>query len=80
MVVSLATKKAGSASLSTDLVDVDSFFRTVIISELQGQDVNAFPILKAGALKFFTTFRVLIPKPVAMDLLGDVVRLLSSDV
>ncbi|GJV23332.1 exportin-2 [Tanacetum coccineum] len=80
LVVSLATKKAGGASVSTDLVDVDSFFRTVIVPELQGQDVNAFPMLKAGALKFFTMFRVLIPKPVAMALLGDVVRFLSSDV
>ncbi|KAK9056120.1 hypothetical protein SSX86_027208 [Deinandra increscens subsp. villosa] len=80
LVVSLATKKAGGASVSTDLVDVESFFRSVIVPELQGQDVNAFPMLKAGALKFFTMFRVLIPKQVAMALLGDVVRFLSSDV
>nr|XP_043618630.1 exportin-2 [Erigeron canadensis] len=80
LVVSLAIKRAGGASVSTDLVDVESFFRSVIVPELQGQDVNAFPMLKAGALKFFTMFRVLIPKPVAMALLGDVVRFLSSDV
>ncbi|KAK9056119.1 hypothetical protein SSX86_027207 [Deinandra increscens subsp. villosa] len=80
LVVSLATKKAGGASVSTDFVDVESFFRLVIVPELQGQDVNAFPMLKAGALKFFTMFRVLIPKQVAMALLGDVVRFLSSDV
>ncbi|XP_071741375.1 exportin-2-like [Rutidosis leptorrhynchoides] len=79
LVVSLATKKAGGASVLTDLVDVESFFRSVIVPELQGQDVNAFPMLKAGALKFFTTFRVLIPKPIAMALLGDVVRFLGSD-
>ncbi|KAL8254110.1 hypothetical protein R6Q59_032331 [Mikania micrantha] len=80
LVVSLATKKAGGASVSTDLVDVENFFRSVIVPELQGQDVNAFPMLKAGALKFFTLFRVLIPKPVAMALIGDVVRFLGSDV
>ncbi|CAI9292076.1 unnamed protein product [Lactuca saligna] len=80
LVVSLATKKAGGASISTDLVDVESFFRSVIVPELQGQDVNAFPMLKAGALKFFTMFRVLIPKPIAMALVGDVVRFLGSDV
>ncbi|KAJ0590304.1 putative importin-beta domain, exportin-2, armadillo-like helical, exportin-2, central [Helianthus annuus] len=80
LVVSLATKKAGGASVSTDLVDVESFFRSVIVPELQGQDVNAFPMLKAGALKFFTMFRVLIPKQIALALLGDVVRFLSSDV
>ncbi|XP_071696769.1 exportin-2-like [Rutidosis leptorrhynchoides] len=80
LVVSLATKKAGGASVSTDLVDVESFFRSVIVPELQGQDVNAYPMLKAGALKFFTTFRVLIPKPIAMALFGDVVRFLGSDI
>ncbi|KAI3681877.1 hypothetical protein L6452_36682 [Arctium lappa] len=79
LVVSLATKKAAGASISTDLVDVENFFRSVIVPELQGQDVNAFPMLKAGALKFFTMFRVLIPKPIAMALLGDVVRFLGSD-
>nr|GFA93181.1 hypothetical protein [Tanacetum cinerariifolium] len=40
--------KAGGAFVSTDLVDVDSFFRTFIVPELQGQDVNAFPMLKVG--------------------------------
>ncbi|KAJ9560072.1 hypothetical protein OSB04_005232 [Centaurea solstitialis] len=79
LVVSLATKKAAAASVSTDLVDVESFFLSSIVPELQGQDVNAFPMLKAGALKFFTVFRVLIPKPTAMALLGDVVRFLGSD-
>nr|GEZ38336.1 hypothetical protein [Tanacetum cinerariifolium] len=38
--------KAGGAFVSTDLVDVDSFFRTFIVPELRGQDVNAFPMLK----------------------------------
>lgn len=62
LVVSLATKKAGSTSISTDLVDVQSFFTSVIVPELQSPDVNAFPMLKAGALKFFTMFRIQIPK------------------
>nr|GEW28341.1 hypothetical protein [Tanacetum cinerariifolium] len=50
LVVFLATKKGGGASVSTDLVDVDSFFRTIIMPELQGQDVNAFPMLKAALM------------------------------
>ncbi|XAR69470.1 hypothetical protein NMG60_11001063 [Bertholletia excelsa] len=79
LVVSLATKRAGGTSVSTDLVDVESFFRSVIVSELQKQDVNAFPMLKAGALKFFTMFRYQISKPIAMALIPDVVRLLGSE-
>lgn len=79
LVVSLATKKAGGSSVSTDLIDVGSFFGSVIVPELQSHDVNAFPMLKAGALKFFTMFRNQISKPVALALLPDVVRFLSSE-
>ncbi|KAL2490250.1 Exportin-2 [Abeliophyllum distichum] len=79
LVVSLATKKAGGSSVSTDLVNVESFFGSVIVPELQSQDVDGFPMLKAGALKFFTTFRNQISKPIAMALLPDVVRFLGSE-
>ncbi|KAK4476329.1 hypothetical protein RD792_015475 [Penstemon davidsonii] len=79
LVVSLATKKAGGTSVSTDLVDVESFFGSVIVPELRSQDVDGFPMLKAGALKFFTVFRNQISKPVAMALLPDVVRFLGAE-
>ncbi|KAL0428719.1 UNVERIFIED_CONTAM: Exportin-2 [Sesamum radiatum] len=79
LVVSLATKKAGGSSVSTDLVDVERFFGSVIVPELQSQDVDGFPMLKAGALKFFTMFRNQISKPVALALLPDVVRFLGSE-
>lgn len=79
LVVSLATKKAGGTSLSTDLVDVQSFFGSVIVPELQSQDVKAYPMLKAGALKFFTMFRNQIQKSVGVALLPDVVRFLGSE-
>ncbi|KAL0398016.1 UNVERIFIED_CONTAM: Exportin-2 [Sesamum calycinum] len=79
LVVSLATKKAGGSSVSTDLVDVESFFGSVIVPELRSQDVDGFPMLKAGALKFFTMFRNQISKPVALALLPDVVRFLGSE-
>ncbi|KAK3194607.1 hypothetical protein Dsin_025917 [Dipteronia sinensis] len=79
LVVSLATKKAGGTSVSTDLVDVQSFFTSVIVPELQSQDVNAFPMLKAGALKFFTMFRTQIPKPLAFQLFPDLVRFLGAE-
>ncbi|KAH7578062.1 hypothetical protein ACOSQ2_000824 [Xanthoceras sorbifolium] len=79
LVVSLATKKAGGTSVSTDLVDVQSFFTSVIVPELQSRDVNAFPMLKAGALKFFTMFRSQIPKPLAFQLFPDLVRFLGAE-
>ncbi|GLT76990.1 hypothetical protein SLA2020_486200 [Shorea laevis] len=78
LVVSLATKKAGGTSVSTDLVDVNSFFTSVIVPELQSP-VNGSPMLKAGALKFFTMFRSQIPKPVAFQLLPDLARFLAVE-
>lgn len=79
LVVSLATKKSGGNSVSTDLVDVQNFFGSVIVPELQSQDVNGFPMLKAGALKFFTMFRNQISKPVAIVFVPEVVRFLCSE-
>ncbi|XVE77293.1 hypothetical protein DITRI_Ditri13aG0050800 [Diplodiscus trichospermus] len=79
LVVSLATKKAGGTSVSTDLVDVQTFFTSVIVPELQSQDVNGFPMLKAGALKFFTMFRGQIQKAVAFQLFPDLVRFLGAE-
>ncbi|KAI3877107.1 hypothetical protein MKX03_027633 [Papaver bracteatum] len=77
LVVSLATRKAGGTSASTDLVDVGEFFGSVIIPEIQSQSGSA--MLKAGALKFFTVFRNEIPKQTAVGLMGDVVRFLASE-
>ncbi|KAK3036057.1 hypothetical protein RJ639_029810 [Escallonia herrerae] len=79
LVVSLATRNAAGGPVSTDLVDVGAFFEAVIVPELRSQDVNGFPMLKAGALKFFTMFRHHIPKHTAIALFPDVVRFLSSD-
>ncbi|XP_022924701.1 exportin-2-like [Cucurbita moschata] len=79
LVVSLATKKAGGSSVSTDLVDVQNFFASVIIPELNNSDVNGLPMLKAGALKFFAVFRNLISKPVALQMFPDLVRFLGSE-
>ncbi|KAK7338072.1 hypothetical protein VNO77_18670 [Canavalia gladiata] len=79
LVVSLATKKAGASYVSTELVDVRSFFESVIAPELQSPDVNGYPMLKAGALKFFTMFRSQISKHVALKFFPDLVRFLASE-
>ncbi|XP_075668780.1 exportin-2-like [Castanea sativa] len=74
LVGSLATKKAGGSLVSTDLVDVQSFFASVIVPELKGQDVNGFPMLKAGALKFFRMFRNQISKEASIQIFRDLDR------
>ncbi|XP_011023163.1 PREDICTED: exportin-2-like [Populus euphratica] len=79
LVVSLSTKKTGGNSVSTDLVDVQSFFGSVIVPELQSQDVNAFLMLKAGALKFFTMFRNQIPKHLVLQLFPYLTQFLGAE-
>ncbi|OIW16765.1 hypothetical protein TanjilG_05499 [Lupinus angustifolius] len=79
LVVSLATKKAGSSYVSTELVDVQSFFESVIVPELQSPDVNGYPMLKAGAFKFFTMFRAQISKHVVLRFFQELVRFLAAE-
>ncbi|KAG6546655.1 hypothetical protein Mapa_011844 [Marchantia paleacea] len=69
LVVSLAPRQAGGGSVGSDLVNIEQFFTTQIVPELQSADVNSLPLLKADALKFMTTFRSQVPKAVALQLL-----------
>ncbi|PNY05507.1 exportin-2-like protein [Trifolium pratense] len=46
---------------------------------LQSLDVNGYPMLKAGALKFFTMFRSQISKHVALQYLPDFVHFLTAE-
>ncbi|WCJ32537.1 Exportin-2 [Euphorbia peplus] len=78
LVVSLATRETRHSYVSSNLVDVENFFIRAILPELQGEDVNGFPLLKAGAIKFLTVFRSLIPKLLAVQLLPDLVRFLGA--
>ncbi|CAI9105650.1 OLC1v1004628C1 [Oldenlandia corymbosa var. corymbosa] len=61
------------------LTRVSMSVRHVIVPELQSMDLNGFPFLKAGALKFFTVFKIEIEKPVALMLLPDMVAFLNSE-
>ncbi|KAG2280203.1 hypothetical protein Bca52824_051423 [Brassica carinata] len=67
LVLSLATNKKGA------------FFANFIIPELQSPDVNSYPMLKAGSLKFLTMFRSHLPKPFAMQLFPELVRFLQAE-
>ncbi|XP_078428749.1 cellular apoptosis susceptibility protein, putative / importin-alpha re-exporter [Wolffia australiana] len=61
------------------LINTESFFAAAIVPELKAADVNAAPLLKAGALKFFTVFRSQIPKQTAVLLLPDLIRFLGAE-
>ncbi|KAL2251846.1 UNVERIFIED_CONTAM: Exportin-2 [Sesamum indicum] len=70
LVVALAMKKAGGSSVSTDLVDVESFFGSVIVPKLQNQTWMDFQC---------ESWRIEISKPTAMALLPDAVHFLGSE-
>uniref|UniRef100_A0A0C9S7F6 TSA: Wollemia nobilis Ref_Wollemi_Transcript_13726_3457 transcribed RNA sequence n=1 Tax=Wollemia nobilis TaxID=56998 RepID=A0A0C9S7F6_9CONI len=79
LVVSLAAKQAPGAAVSTDLVNFEQFVMSMIMPELQSEDVHSQPILKADALKFLTTFRYQIPKATSLSLILHVMRFLLSE-
>ncbi|KAH0450584.1 hypothetical protein IEQ34_021276 [Dendrobium chrysotoxum] len=78
LVTSLATK-AGGDLVGAQLVDVESFFTSVVVPEFLGKSVNDGGILQASALKFFTVFREQIPKHTAIALLSDVINFIRAN-
>ena len=79
LIISLASKKSSGGMDVTHLINIESFFASAIVPELKSPDVNASPVLKAGALKFFTVFRSQIPKQTGLLLFPDLVRFLTAD-
>ncbi len=53
---------AQGATATNQLVNVMDFFSQHILPELQSQQLDQRPVLKADALKYLTTFRSQIPK------------------
>ncbi|KAG0498247.1 hypothetical protein HPP92_002555 [Vanilla planifolia] len=76
LVISLAAKTGGV--VGTQLIDVESFFASVVVPEIHGRSGNECPILQASALKFFTVFREQVPKNVAISLLPDLITFLKA--
>ncbi|KAJ7514727.1 hypothetical protein O6H91_23G056900 [Diphasiastrum complanatum] len=79
LVVSLAPRQVTGGATGTDLVNVEQFFVSQIVPELQSQDINDQPLLKADALKFVTTFRSQIPKAMALAVFPNVIRFIVAE-
>ncbi|KAL0697427.1 hypothetical protein Bca4012_053549 [Brassica carinata] len=77
--LSVDEQTSHAAATAVNFTDVQSFFENIITPELQSPDVNSDPTLKAGSLKFLTMFRSHLPKPFAMQLFPELVRLLKSE-
>ncbi|XP_022913677.2 exportin-2 [Onthophagus taurus] len=72
------TQKHGVTQTS-QLVSVPQFFQQHIVSELERQDVNELPVLKADAIKYVMTFRSILPKEMVIGTLPQLVRHLTSE-
>ena len=72
-------QKPGATGGRTPVVDMESFFTSVIVPELQAPDWQSEPMLKATVLRFLKEFRDQIPKATALALLPGVVRFLTHE-
>lgn len=67
------------ATATNQLVNINDFFTSQVLPELQSPKVNEHPILKADAIKFVTTFRSLLPKETCLALFPSIIALLGSE-
>jgi exportin-2 (importin alpha re-exporter) len=72
-------QKPGATGGGAPVVDMESFFTSVIVPELQAPDWLSEPMLKATVLRFLKEFKDQIPKATAVALLPSVVRFLSHE-
>jgi len=71
------TQKHGITQVS-ELVNINDFFATQILPELNVPDVNKQPVLKASAIKYVMTFRTVLAKEVLVSSLPFVCNFLKS--
>lgn len=72
------TEARGATSLN-ELVNVVDFFNAQLLPELQAPLGVGSDVIRADALKFVTTFRQQLPKPVCASLLPCLARLLGCE-
>jgi exportin-2 (importin alpha re-exporter) len=72
-------QKPGATGGGTPVVDMESFFTSVIVPELQAPDWQSEPMLKATVLRFLKEFKDQIPKATALALLQSVMRFLTHE-
>ncbi|KQK03472.1 exportin-2 [Brachypodium distachyon] len=72
-------QKPGATGGGVPVVDMESFFTSVIVPELQAPDWQSEPMLKATVLRFLKEFKDQIPKATALALLPSVTRFLTHE-
>lgn len=72
------TKKHGTTKAS-ELIDVTQFYETTILPELNDQDVNSLPVIKADCMRYISTFRQQLPKETVLQTFPNLIRYLTSE-
>ena len=67
---------AQGATTTNQLVNVMDFFNQHVLPELQSQQLDQRPVLKADSLKYLTTFRSQVPKDTCVQVSLDIPMLL----
>ncbi|CAH8529122.1 unnamed protein product [Schistosoma turkestanicum] len=73
------TEKHG-VTVSTELVNLTTFFENHVLPELQNPDVNYLPVIKADCLRYAIAFRSLLPPIALVNLLNMTPALLTTSV
>eukprot|EP00118_Oscarella_pearsei_P025556 m.308373 g.308373 ORF g.308373 m.308373 type:complete len:973 (+) comp43881_c0_seq1:68-2986(+) len=81
LVTSLATKrktKQHGATKASELVNVTDFYTSHIKPHLESAKVDEFPVLKADAIKYLSTFRNILPRECLLSALPNLINLLVA--
>ncbi|CAH0551581.1 unnamed protein product [Brassicogethes aeneus] len=73
-----STQKHGVTQTS-HLVSIPQFCQQQILPELERQDVNELPVLKADAIKYVMTFRSVLPNEMVVSTLPQLIRHMTSE-
>lgn len=78
LAASVLSTSAASASQLNDKINIMDFFNSHVLPEVNDVNVNSDPIVKATALKLVCIFRSHLQASFLIDLLGHIIRHLSS--
>nr|ACJ36227.1 cellular apoptosis susceptibility protein [Penaeus chinensis] len=71
------TARHGATQIN-ELVNITEFYQNHILPELQNQDVNRLPVLKAEAIKYVISFRSALPFDAIKLCIPDLARLITA--
>ncbi|ROT71296.1 exportin-2 [Penaeus vannamei] len=71
------TARHGATQIN-ELVNITEFYQNHILPELQNQDVNRLPVLKAEAIKYVISFRSALPFDAVKLCIPDLARLITA--